>query len=442
MERTLLLRGCVDPRFISEARGTGMFLDNEASGKGGVAADTLLLEELPIVACQSLRPRQDFGIECCPKCLAFAHPLGREVERLQRFFPGKDGAAARQAIGDGAALMARFVERLRAVSGAVPTPWFPNAEELRAGTAACPGGCGTVLSSRSGTDPLLGFEGQRDEARAQKALSALRLIADTGDEGTCMVVQLAALALAHRLPLEYVGATPPPPRTSSPSSSLSCRAALVAPRLAALVPRFALGKAMSFEDGVTKTQARVYRAIATNVSALVRLSCGCDACEEALDAAGSSAAPLVSPELVLEVRRVMFANLHTAIVTNPLWNIARIFSGRGSGVNDAADQQIVQALGETMAQLEAHKLHNSGFAFYHLASRFNHSCEPNTRYMLLPAPVRFALVSSRAIDHKEEVCYTYVDVDAPHAVRQRGLDKYGFTCDCSRCRPEGRHARA
>lgn len=78
----------------------------------------------------------------------------------------------------------------------------------------------------------------------------------------------------------------------------------------------------------------------------------------------------------------------------------------------------------------------AGTALYHMASRFNHSCAPNTK----PFWVNDHTIHTRLLDNVMPGCeltISYLDLNWDVKRRQRYLeDNYGFVCDCDRCRQE------
>ena len=67
------------------------------------------------------------------------------------------------------------------------------------------------------------------------------------------------------------------------------------------------------------------------------------------------------------------------------------------------------------------------------ASRFNHSCEPNTR-VNFDSTGCLTITTTQAIKEGEELLITYIDTRMERAPRREKLnDCYGFECMCTRC---------
>lgn len=62
------------------------------------------------------------------------------------------------------------------------------------------------------------------------------------------------------------------------------------------------------------------------------------------------------------------------------------------------------------------------------------SCSPNTATMFDMASFSFRLYAVRDIADGEELTYSYLDITAPAAFRQKTLEPYGFRCTCRACR--------
>merc|ERR1711957_1161118 len=76
-----------------------------------------------------------------------------------------------------------------------------------------------------------------------------------------------------------------------------------------------------------------------------------------------------------------------------------------------------------------------GYGLYSRLAAVNHSCKPNAE-VVFPGTGRLLLVARRSLREGEEVFISYIDhEEEDRAERQKGLDSYGFQCDCPRCRP-------
>lgn len=78
----------------------------------------------------------------------------------------------------------------------------------------------------------------------------------------------------------------------------------------------------------------------------------------------------------------------------------------------------------------------------HLLSPFR-SCSPNATWKFDPKSFAFSIQAGREIKEGEEITIAYVDLLQPTAVRQKGLEWYGFKCACKACTdPESDARRA
>lgn len=75
-----------------------------------------------------------------------------------------------------------------------------------------------------------------------------------------------------------------------------------------------------------------------------------------------------------------------------------------------------------------------GTGLFLSASKFNHSCDPNTA-VSFPYNAELHATALRDIRENEEITISYIDLDWPFAQRQTFLySKYGFWCTCARCK--------
>jgi hypothetical protein len=184
---------------------------------------------------------------------------------------------------------------------------------------------------------------------------------------------------------------------------------------------------------LTQAQRDVVRALSAHLTTLVRGLCACAACRSQHGAS-------VPAQLALSLRFALDANLHTCIVTNPLYDL--ILHVQGGAIAEApvealshhAVRDASSVVAAAFALLPAERVHNMGFALYRAASLFNHSCEPNAHLVPTSAPVRARVVAIRPIADGGEVRIAYVDTGLSKVDRQSALEHYGFECDCPRCR--------
>ncbi|KAI1735668.1 hypothetical protein F4680DRAFT_452756 [Xylaria scruposa] len=72
-------------------------------------------------------------------------------------------------------------------------------------------------------------------------------------------------------------------------------------------------------------------------------------------------------------------------------------------------------------------------ALYLVASRFNHSCDPNVWYENELVLGRWVGRASRNIAQGEQLFITYISNHAPTAERQINTNGWDFTCGCDKC---------
>ncbi|TRX89189.1 hypothetical protein FHL15_009887 [Xylaria flabelliformis] len=72
-------------------------------------------------------------------------------------------------------------------------------------------------------------------------------------------------------------------------------------------------------------------------------------------------------------------------------------------------------------------------ALYIVASRFNHSCDPNVWYENELVPGRWVGRASRNIAQGEELFVSYISNHAPTAQRQTNTTGWDFNCGCNKC---------
>ncbi|KAJ8080141.1 hypothetical protein PM082_016969 [Marasmius tenuissimus] len=68
------------------------------------------------------------------------------------------------------------------------------------------------------------------------------------------------------------------------------------------------------------------------------------------------------------------------------------------------------------------------------ASRFNHSCCPNTGRTFNQLTFAMEIRAVRNIPKGNELTNAYVDIELPHRARQQDLNPYGFQCRCASCK--------
>lgn len=74
---------------------------------------------------------------------------------------------------------------------------------------------------------------------------------------------------------------------------------------------------------------------------------------------------------------------------------------------------------------------------YHIMSRFNHSCDPNTKLVSIPGN-GWAIQAVRDIGAGQEIMTTYLTANLRSKdtkTRREALKVYGFTCQCIKCGP-------
>ena len=83
-----------------------------------------------------------------------------------------------------------------------------------------------------------------------------------------------------------------------------------------------------------------------------------------------------------------------------------------------------------------------GVSHYSVATKMNHSCEPNvilvykTRGWGRDHPLVAYIVALRDIQTGEELTISYITSEDPYEKRQAALANYGFVCRCSKCEHE------
>ena len=77
------------------------------------------------------------------------------------------------------------------------------------------------------------------------------------------------------------------------------------------------------------------------------------------------------------------------------------------------------------------KFHNTpGICF--IATRMNHSCDPNITYRVVGNELVFKTL--KPIKKNEELFDSYIDYNLPKEERQKLLlTRYGFQCKCTKC---------
>jgi hypothetical protein len=419
----------VQPKFVDAAHGFAMF-----NGDSDViAASATVLEEFPLVSCQYLEQRQPpISLQSCPHCLAFAGTLESEVKRLQSFLASPADDKLRRGITDAYMVIARFLDRLRKVTNEadpLPFAWFKSAAAAKNGGPVRCQGCGSDLSGLPSLDAIGRLGSSIGVATNDESLVALRIVMETGDERVGMIALLFHDAFVDRLPTITGSSSPKMPPAAV---DVSCRLLAATARLDSFVNSFAMGPSKTVSMLNTSQQAVVTCAVEALVP-LYRRACSCRRCKEAGDGAARSSFEDISPELIQKARQALDANIHTVMVTNPLWNFVQFSQSQLAGA-PAADRAALEHLRDVFSRLTPKQLHNRGFAFFHLGSRFNHSCDPNTAFVPTPAPARFRAVSLVDIAPGAEATIAYIDVGMTAEERTKPLmAQYGFRCDCRRC---------
>lgn len=82
--------------------------------------------------------------------------------------------------------------------------------------------------------------------------------------------------------------------------------------------------------------------------------------------------------------------------------------------------------------------HCGSSALYVTSAYLNHSCDPNALYRIEPDTHgdRVFIASIRPIEKGEQIFISYVSRNLGKTERQLSLSKYGFVCNCSRCKAE------
>jgi hypothetical protein len=431
----------VHARYSDDDHGIAVFVDERETK---VAQATVLLEEAPIAASQHLRHRTELKLRSCPRCLAFAHPLDTEIERLLGFVDGELGnsaAAFAEAVREAANSARRYLNTLERVAPGrhLPFPWFPGE-----GSERCPA-CFAVLpvvtddrwdlliATAADLEEKATLEAGRTNILARDAaLDTLRHIAENNDERAAMIAALAVKAFTGRLDLQLAGSEDVCDVRRDSGGPSGCAADTARVRLQRFADQFAHGAFRSLKS----EQRKVIRDVAAGLSALLQAECGCPSCTDEV-----TRSAVVSAQLVLTLRNVLDANLHTCIVINPLWSLLNHLRAAHGSTPAAAEETAGTSLSDTylltletlFARVPSDVAHNAGFALYNWSSRFNHSCVPNAQLVPTVAPVRARTVAMAPIEPLQEVRIAYVDVTKDVIDRRAALAHYGFDCDCELC---------
>ncbi|GAM17617.1 hypothetical protein SAMD00019534_007920, partial [Acytostelium subglobosum LB1] len=76
-----------------------------------------------------------------------------------------------------------------------------------------------------------------------------------------------------------------------------------------------------------------------------------------------------------------------------------------------------------------------GFGLFGLQAMVNHSCEPNC-LVAFEGTNQAYIKALRRIEPGEELFHTYIDENTPFEEREQELVTYGFKCDCAKCHRE------
>ena len=76
---------------------------------------------------------------------------------------------------------------------------------------------------------------------------------------------------------------------------------------------------------------------------------------------------------------------------------------------------------------------NTGAVIVATAARMNHSCTPNVYHCWNAGTGQLTVHATRDLRAGEEVLTCYINVCFYHEARQKGLNRYGFSCDCAAC---------
>ena len=113
------------------------------------------------------------------------------------------------------------------------------------------------------------------------------------------------------------------------------------------------------------------------------------------------------------------SNRETLELLLPSWRYARLIGAMQ-----------LNAFGLTLSERDIHVV----VLLPQPAFLFNHSCDPNV-HVSLDESCRVDFVLARDAMQGDELCISYVDVALNFEKRQEMLlNKYGFTCDCQRCK--------
>ena len=401
-------------RLVDEQHG------NAAFAAKPIAAGTVVMVEPPFIAVQQLMFEEQ-GIACCAYCLAFVCPLHRELERLRACVSRRaDDAAAESEVRRQCQELLSVWPDVDSVSAAFAEVGSFEGSGLLRESFLCPNGCGSVFCSRecyeascceghtlvcccapesscscnlgmpSARDVVVACESGVPESCKKCTLRLLLHLSTRFNERLRFIVQLLCKIAAQKHSMEQFldGYAEGPMKTLNEQQRSLLRYSHVL--LARLVDSFPGTSAKSIGFGIQQYLALI----------------------SALD-----------------------ANVHTCIVVNPLFMLLQ-------SLKDAADakhDKLIQSLEMLTHLIAAEELHNMGVALYQRASKFNHSCMPNVKFIPTKAPVRAFVISLRDISVSEELRCSYVNLDADHggavdAVRKEYLRRaYGFVCDCPLC---------
>lgn len=206
---------------------------------------------------------------------------------------------------------------------------------------------------------------------------------------------------------------------------------------------------VGYADGACRTLSREQRALLRFVHKCLNswLECvGANSC--------CRSELKLSLQTLVHMMWVLDANLHTYIVTCPLYNVAQHLSHASArlAAHSAASSPIASAppepdacsdrseqldcLAAFFARHDPVVLHATGVALYATATKFNHSCQPNVRFLPNAHCVVAHVVALAPIQTGYELRTSYLDVNAYASADERRsflLQNYGFVCDCPLC---------
>jgi hypothetical protein len=150
----------------------------------------------------------------------------------------------------------------------------------------------------------------------------------------------------------------------------------------------------------------------------------------------------------LHLTWVVDANAHTYIVTAPLYNVwTRLAmvdqAARRSPLSthddviacDSPVAKLREWMGSLFRGVDPALLHGMGAALYTKATKFNHSCAPNVKFLPTPPPVRARVIALESLGCGAELRTSYIDTERVPVAQRRALlqTNYGFLCDCRAC---------